>query len=114
MKKKIIGGIAVLAIAAVAVFNVNLNLAQESNMSSLALANVEALAQETGGGGDCTDPYKLTHNIPNDDCGGTIIYTYSCLSANNGNCRKGKVYVNYDCNNEYGGQRDERTSVSCQ
>jgi hypothetical protein len=43
MKKKILGGIAILAIAAVAAFNVNLNT-QESNMSPLALANVEALA----------------------------------------------------------------------
>jgi hypothetical protein len=96
-----------------AAFNVNLNT-QDSNLSTLALANMEALAQnESGGGGDCTDPYKLTQNIPNDDCGGTIIYTYSCLSTKNGNCKKGKVYVNYDCNNEYGGQKDERTSVSC-
>jgi hypothetical protein len=51
MKKKILGGIAILAIAALAAFNVNLNLAQESNMSPLALANVEALAQSEGGGG---------------------------------------------------------------
>ncbi|GAB6008837.1 NVEALA domain-containing protein [Dysgonomonas reticulitermitis] len=53
MKKKIIGGIAILAIAAVAAFNVNLNLAQESNMSPLALANIEALAQSEGGVEKC-------------------------------------------------------------
>lgn len=44
MKKKIILGIAVLAIAAVAAFNVNLNTNQKSDMSLLALANIEALA----------------------------------------------------------------------
>jgi len=49
MKKKILGGIAVLAIVAVAAFNVNLN--QKSDMSLLGLANVEALAQESSNGG---------------------------------------------------------------
>lgn len=48
MKKKIIGGIAVLAIAAVAAFNVNMNT-QETNLSLLSLANVEALAGENDG-----------------------------------------------------------------
>ncbi|MDR1882074.1 MAG: NVEALA domain-containing protein [Prevotella sp.] len=43
MKKKILGGALVLAIAAVAAFNVNLS-SQNSDMSSLTLANVEALA----------------------------------------------------------------------
>ncbi|GAB6008829.1 NVEALA domain-containing protein [Dysgonomonas reticulitermitis] len=51
MKKKIFGSLIVIAIAAVAAFNVNMNLAQESNMSALALANIEALATpETGAG----------------------------------------------------------------
>ncbi|GAB6008827.1 NVEALA domain-containing protein [Dysgonomonas reticulitermitis] len=45
MKKKIFGSLIVIAIAAVAAFNVNMNPVQESNMSPLALANVEALAQ---------------------------------------------------------------------
>jgi len=44
MKKKIFGGIVVLAIAAVAAFNVNFN-SQKKDMSTLGLANVEALAQ---------------------------------------------------------------------
>lgn len=45
MKKKIIGGIAVLAVTAVAVWNVNLSSNEKSNLSSISLANVEALAQ---------------------------------------------------------------------
>ncbi len=45
MKKKIIGGIAVLAIAAVTAFNVSLS-AQEDNISTISLANVEALARD--------------------------------------------------------------------
>jgi hypothetical protein len=43
MKKKIFGGIAVVAIAAITLFNVNIN--QKHDTSLLALANVEALAE---------------------------------------------------------------------
>lgn len=50
MKKKIFGGIAVLAIAAFAAFNMNVNT-QENQASSLTLANIEALAQNESGGG---------------------------------------------------------------
>jgi hypothetical protein len=46
--KKIFVGIAILAITAVAAFNVNMNT-QKSELSDLSLANVEALAQESGG-----------------------------------------------------------------
>ena len=51
MKKKLFGGISVLAIVAVAAFNVNQN--QKSDMSLLALANVEALANSEYGGNNC-------------------------------------------------------------
>jgi len=44
MKKKIFGGLAILAIAAVAVFNVNFN-SKSSKLSDVSLANVEALAE---------------------------------------------------------------------
>ena len=43
MKKKIFGGLLVLAIAAVAAFNLNLN-SEDSGFSLLSLVNVEALA----------------------------------------------------------------------
>ena len=48
MKKKIFGGIAVLAIAVVAAWNVNVN-SRTNGMSDVMLANVEALAQESTG-----------------------------------------------------------------
>jgi hypothetical protein len=48
MKKKILAGIAVLAIATMAAFNVNLDTS-ESDLSALALANVEVLAGENSG-----------------------------------------------------------------
>ena len=47
MKKIIFGCIAVIAIAVVAAFNVNLNT--KSDISLLTLANVEALAEENNG-----------------------------------------------------------------
>jgi hypothetical protein len=43
MKNKILIGIVVLAIAALAAFNVNMN-SKSNNLSDMALANVEALA----------------------------------------------------------------------
>ena len=48
MKKIILGGIAAIVIAALAVVNVNLNSQSENLLSDLVLANVEALAQESG------------------------------------------------------------------
>jgi hypothetical protein len=47
-KNKIFGGIAVLAIAAVAAVNISVNAQKESPLSMFALANVEALADEGG------------------------------------------------------------------
>jgi hypothetical protein len=48
MKKCILGGTIVLAIAAIVVVNLNLD-AKSNDLSAIALANVEALAQESGG-----------------------------------------------------------------
>jgi len=47
MKKKVFGGIAILAIAVVAAWNVNLSK-HDSGLSGVSLANVEALAQDNG------------------------------------------------------------------
>ncbi len=55
MKKKIFGGVAVLAIAMAVAFHVNLNRSKTSQLSLLALANVEALAQVESG--DYCDMY---------------------------------------------------------
>jgi hypothetical protein len=48
MKKKIFGGIALLAIAAMAAWNVNLNSQPSNKLSDTMLANIEALAGENG------------------------------------------------------------------
>ncbi|MDL2241948.1 NVEALA domain-containing protein [Bacteroidales bacterium OttesenSCG-928-L03] len=53
MKKKIFGGILVIALAVVAAFNVNLN-SGNNELSLLCLANVEALAVETNSPGEWT------------------------------------------------------------
>jgi hypothetical protein len=62
MKKIILGGIAAVVVAALAVVNVNMNAQSDDLLSDLALANVEALAQETG---DCNNinGYRQFSNI---------------------------------------------------
>jgi hypothetical protein len=46
MKNKIFGSIAILAIAAIAAFNMNINA---NGLSEVSLSNVEALASESSG-----------------------------------------------------------------
>jgi hypothetical protein len=59
MKKIICGSIAVLAIAATIVFNVNLNT-QSKKLSDISLTNVEALAdgESSGSSYDCCNTCK--------------------------------------------------------
>jgi hypothetical protein len=57
MKKNILGGIAILAIAVIIAININVN---NGKISPLLLANIEALANESGG-------YSCTVTR---DCGG--------------------------------------------
>jgi hypothetical protein len=57
MKKKILGGIAVLAVAAVAAVNVNFN-SQKSGLSDVLLSNVEALANDEDDGISRPCPYN--------------------------------------------------------
>ena len=53
MKKKILGGIAILAIAAVAALNVSFS-AKSNGLSDVSLTNIEALAEiESGNTKDC-------------------------------------------------------------
>ena len=49
MKNKIFGGMAVLIITAVAMFNMNIG-SKSSKLSDISLANVEALAEENVSG----------------------------------------------------------------
>lgn len=50
MKKKLLGGIAVFVMAAVVAINVNLVIPKQNNLSSLVLANLEALGRNESGG----------------------------------------------------------------
>ena len=52
MKKKLLYGLAVVVIAAVAAFNMNVS-SNEYGLSDVSLANVEALAQGENPLGDC-------------------------------------------------------------
>jgi hypothetical protein len=58
MKKIICGSIAVLAIAATIVFNVNLN-AQGEKLSDISLTNVEALADTEAPVFDCPGGWTI-------------------------------------------------------
>lgn len=63
MKKKIFTGIAVLAIVAIAAFNVNMNLnVNNGEVSSLSLANVVALAGENVGTKKCIQNHTNVYN----------------------------------------------------
>ena len=73
MKKKIFGGIAVLAIAAVAVLNVNFS-ANNDNSSVCFLANVEALASFEFNGQNW-DNNKHWYNTPG---GSWAPYIHDC------------------------------------
>ncbi len=80
MKKKILGGIAVLAIAAIAAFNVNMNT-QSSNLSDISLANVEALAQYEIGSG------YLSLTLDCYNWQGVVIGSHtSCYSGGSSSC----------------------------
>ena len=68
MKKKIFGGVLLLAIAAVAAFNVNFNMNENNKLSSLALANIEALAS----GEQNTGCYKVEVSSTRKDNGSVV------------------------------------------
>ncbi|MDR2085828.1 MAG: NVEALA domain-containing protein [Dysgonamonadaceae bacterium] len=57
--KIILGSVAVLAIASVTVFNVNLN-SQNDKLSAISLANVEALAEEGNNGVSFVECHSVT------------------------------------------------------
>ena len=53
MRKKILSGVFALALLATAGLGVHKSMNSDANLSDLALANVEALAENEGGGGEC-------------------------------------------------------------
>ncbi|GAB6008820.1 NVEALA domain-containing protein [Dysgonomonas reticulitermitis] len=123
MKQKIFGSLIVLAIATVAAFNVNLNLAQESSMSALALANVEALAGENGGQGifKCEPGYNKLIYTDIQFCNGTYgpktyqeteVYTCSATTEVYGSCKIGQIHTYYVCDMVHS-RHDFTSTKSC-
>jgi len=53
MKKKVLSGLFALALLVATGYGVNQSMKSEANLSDLALSNVEALAQNEGGGDYC-------------------------------------------------------------
>lgn len=82
MRKKLLGGLAAVVIAAIAAVNVNFNNEAENSLSALSLANVEALAQNESGTAcpnGCKDIGWGTHEILKCDCTYTGYFS-SCSS----------------------------------
>ena len=68
MLKKILCGLAVLMIAVVAAWNVNLS-SKGGGLSDISLANVEALAKDEGGDcNGCSDIGWGSHQVLKCDC----------------------------------------------
>lgn len=65
MKKKVIfGDFTILGVVAVAAWNVNIGLKSDGILSDIALANIEALANNEGGSSSitCYSTYRTTSN----------------------------------------------------
>ncbi|MDR0506066.1 MAG: NVEALA domain-containing protein [Dysgonamonadaceae bacterium] len=91
MYKKVLYGIAILAIAAVAAWNVNVN-SQKEELSDVMLANVEALASETDSASKGTPGTKTTTKYEYDSDGRliqTITISVSCCASGNDLCSYG-------------------------
>lgn len=102
MKRKLLCGLAVLAIAVAAAWNVNLN-SQTKGMSDVMLANVEALAdsEEPGEGGkNCKQKTKsVDWDLP---CDNIYIQSrhglkYSCEKGESVGCKEGFIGVAKEC-----------------
>jgi hypothetical protein len=89
MYKKFFYGIAVLGVAALAAWNVNVN-SQKVELSDVMLANVEALAQDENGGTNvvCKCSRMQTQNCAVNNWGA------QCASGNNVHCWE----YNLNCN----------------
>jgi hypothetical protein len=79
MKKKILIGIAAVAVATIAAVNVNYAL-QGDDLSELSVANLEALAQESGNTRDCPGGSCSYSNPYSGNC------TACCPSGKNPRC----------------------------
>jgi hypothetical protein len=80
MRNKIFSSIAVLAVAAVAVWNLNVG-SKNGSMSDVMLANVEALADEigpaTGTSYDCVTSIQYGGIYPNRNCGTCVVVLFT-------------------------------------
>lgn len=121
MKKKFFGGLFILAIATVAVFNVNMHVSSD-RLSLLNLANVEALASEDGDEnirkGLCDTKYEMKETdypfcAPYDlyRSGKVTTESWSCQDGHYSHCKEAYYATGNDCNNEV--YIDEETEYVC-
>jgi hypothetical protein len=119
MKKKILGLTVLAIIVAVAAINSTLSNGKINALSDLQLANVEALAQENGGGGTNTcgtqsEFVNTTIYCPdgyNKD--GFVGIVYSRTSGNFSSYDSGSRGTTYRCNSPLIEQKDTVQRLPC-
>jgi len=122
MKKKIFGGIAIVAIAVAMAFNVTLSNQKQDKASMLALANVEALAQDGEIGvwdWQCRTDVSSTNTYQY--CGGeqklaSTATKLKCIRFSStlyGTCEEGSFSCEIDCDGNCTHYTSNTTTYNC-
>ena len=112
MKKKNLSGVFALVLLATAGFGVHKSLKNDAGLSDLALANVEALAQneDEGGNGPCYTFQSLSYDRIVCYGGYTWVWTYEFnCNGSDGSCSGIIGSTGTDCN---GRPFDYRTTIT--
>lgn len=116
--KKLILFTAIVAIAAVAAFNLNLNLGPKNDLSAIALANIEALANNESGS-ESDKCYQLISSQKEMYWDGSkrkyrAELTYTCEFGNVSEfCKWGLVFMDIDPTSGVVTENDYTRDVSC-
>ncbi|GHT65347.1 hypothetical protein AGMMS50239_24900 [Bacteroidia bacterium] len=103
MKTKIFGGIAVLALVAVAAINMNLGT-KDNHLSDISLENRDALANEEGENSSDTCGTSMSYEFRQELCGSgssttsLSIMCYSCTTGASNQCQEGCNVTGFGCN----------------
>jgi hypothetical protein len=118
MKKKFFCGVAAIAVATVAAWNVYLSTQVNNKMTDVMLANMEALAQGENNPWQSCEAKQDYYAENSVDCGfgqeviSMKVEHYGCY-GNNGNCYMGWVYTEYETCASSADFHEERAWVPC-
>lgn len=85
---------------------------QDTGISDLALANIEALANNEGGDGSCKESLTNYRIESYGDGSCRVVGEYSCGNGL-GSCLRGNTYIYYGISGNIIGTDDQRYSVTC-